>query len=199
MSSAFDEFAVEDRSPKPEPALLAGESPAFARSFSEDALEHQELNGSLVAGLLAVAVVGYGGFALFLRPPVDSRVAQVTFPRQAEAAPVMTALPVPAGDRFLVEASAVNRTAPTARTLTALWQRRDTRSLDRAFATLRRDTLAFRSCGMRMTDVDRAVARCEGIVTTLAADGSPSSRSATWTIDFQRTSGRWQIARVSTR
>jgi hypothetical protein len=69
---------------------------------------------------------------------------------------------------------------PNARTLTALWQRRDTRSLDRAFATLRLETLALRSCGMRVTDSDRAVARCEGV-----------------TIDFRRTGGRWLIARVT--
>ena len=88
---------------------------------------------------------------------------------------------------------------PSARALTALWQRRDTRSLDRAFSALRRETLAFRDCGMRMTDSDRAVARCEGTVTALTADGAPSSRSAIWTIDFQRTGGRWLIARVATR
>jgi hypothetical protein len=193
MSRALDQFAVEDRSPKPEPPLLAGESPTFARSFSEDALEHQELNGSIVAVLLAVAVIGYGGFlAVFWGMRADARVARVTATQQAEAAPAVVST---------IATNIERRTGltPTARTLTALWQRRDTRSLDRAFATLRRDTLAFRSCGMRMTDVDRAVARCEGIVTTLAADGAPSSRSATWTIDFQRTSGRWLIARVSTR
>ena len=88
---------------------------------------------------------------------------------------------------------------PSVRTLNTLWQRRDTRSLDRAFTMLRRETLAFRSCGMRMTDVDRAVARCEGVVTTRASDGEPSSRSAIWTIDFQRTAGRWLIARVAVR
>jgi len=89
--------------------------------------------------------------------------------------------------------------APSVRTLTALWQRRDTRSLDRAFSAIRRETLAFRSCGMRMTEVDRAVARCEGVLPALAADGTASSRSGTWTIHFQRTGGRWLIARVATR
>jgi hypothetical protein len=68
-----------------------------------------------------------------------------------------------------------------------------------AFSAIRRETLAFRSCGMRMTDVDRAVARCEGVLPALAADGTASSRSGTWTIHFQRTGGRWLIARVATR
>jgi hypothetical protein len=186
---------------------------AFARRSSEHALEHQEFNGFVVAVALAVAVLGYG-LAIILRTPTDVQVVRVTAPQPVEAAPVMNALAVPvAVNRSLVQA--VNRPPavrtvstdverrtpfmPTARTLTALWQRRDTRSLDRAFATLRRDTLAFRRCGMRLTDGDRAVARCEGLVTTLAADGAPRSRFATWTIDFQRTNGRWQIARVSTR
>jgi hypothetical protein len=42
------------------------------------------------------------------------------------------------------------------------------------------------------------VARCEGLITTLASSGTSSSRSAIWTIDFRRSSGRWLIARVTT-
>jgi ketosteroid isomerase-like protein len=195
--------------------LLRDGSRAVARPFVEPALERQEFNGFVVAVLLAVVVVGYGGFlAVFLRTPTDARVTQVAALQPLGEAKVMTALASPGmGERSAVRAAsppAVVRTAatdiarrapaaPTARTLTALWQRRDTRSLDRAFATLRGETLAFRRCGMRMTDADRAVARCEGIVTTRTADGAPSSRAAMWTIDFRRTGGRWLIARVSTR
>jgi hypothetical protein len=150
-----------------------------------------------------VAVIGYGGlFAVYWRTPTDARAARATSPPQAESAQIMARLAVPvAGVARTLATDVEPRTTstPTARTLNALWQGRDTRSLDRAFATLRRETLAFRSCGMRMTDADRAVARCQGSAATLAADGAPSSRSPVWTIDFQRTGGRWQIARVSMR
>ena len=189
----------------------------FSRPFTQTALAHQEFNGLVVAVMLAVAVIGYGGFvAVSWRTPTAARVTGATAPQKAGETPVTPALAVPmTAARSLVQASAGNTPAvvrtnardiepstafgPSVRTLTALWQRRDTRSLDRAFATLRRETLAFRSCGMRMTDADRAVARCEGVVTELAANGAPSSRSGIWTIDFQRTGGRWQIARVATR
>ena len=181
--------------------------PALARPLQEPALNRQELNGFVVAVVLAVAAVGYGGFlAVGLGTHTDGRVT-----RLAASAPA----PANMADRSLVQDSVVNgptvvRTiaanveggpafTPSARTLTALWQRRDTRSLDRAFSAIRRETLAFRSCGMRITDVDRAVARCEGVLPALAADGTASSRSGTWTIHFQRTGGRWLIARVATR
>jgi hypothetical protein len=192
-------------------------SRAADRPFAEPALDHQEFHGAVVAVLLAVVVVGYGGFlAVFLGTPTDARVTRVTS-HQAGAPQAIAAPTAPVvGEHSLGQAAALLRPAsvrttatdigrrgavitPTARTLTTLWQRRDTRSLDRAFATLRGETLAFRRCGMRMTDADRAVARCEGVVTTSASDGAPSSRSATWTIDFQRTSGRWLITRVTTR
>jgi hypothetical protein len=190
-SSPLEEFAAE----------TASHISPFARPFTETALEHQEFNGSVVAVVLAATVIGYGGFlAVFMRTPTDTRVTGVTAPQQAGEERVMTALAEPVTrDSSVVHASGVTRLAPlvrtvatnvepraaftpSTRTLTALWQRRDTRSLDRAFSTLRRETLAFRSCGMRMTEMDRAVARCEGI-----------------TIDFQRANGRWLIARVATR
>jgi len=198
-------------------AWTAG-SHAFARPFTETALEHQEFNGFVVAVVLAIAVVGYGGFlAAFWRTAADSRVTRATapLPQQAGDAQTTTAvISAATAPRTFVDASKANIApvvqpiatverrpsfAPSVRTLNALWQRRDTRSLDRAFEMLRRETLAFRSCGVRITDVDRAVARCEGKVATLAIDGAPSSRSAMWTIDFQRTAGRWRIARVTTR
>lgn len=201
------------------PRAWTSGSRAFARPSTETALEHQEFSGFVVSVVLAVVVIGYGGFlAAVWRTPTDARVTRVATPlaQHPGNTQAITALAMPvAGDRSLVRASDVIRPpvvrttattverraafVPSARTLTTLWQRRDTRSLDRALATLRRETLAFRSCGMRVTDVDRAVARCEGQVATLAADGGPSSRPAIWTLDFQRTNGRWQIARVTTR
>src|SRR5688572_2179302 len=175
-------------------------SGALPRPLTENGLEHQEFNGFVVAVVLAAAVVGYGGLLLVSsRTPADAPVRRVIAPVQAGEAQAMTALASPAmGDGAVIHASAASTPAvmrtiatdgepraaftPSARTLTALWQRRDTRSLDRAFSTLRGETLALRSCGMRMTEIDRAVARCEGV-----------------TIDFKRTAGRWLIARVATR
>jgi hypothetical protein len=83
---------------------------------------------------------------------------------------------------------------PTVKTVTAMWRRRDTRSLDQAFTALRQQTLAFHRCRMRMTETDRAVARCEGVATY-----GQSSRPVTWTIDFRRKAGRWLIGGVTAR
>jgi len=183
-------------------------SRAFARPVTESPVEHLEFNGFVVSVALTVAVVGYGGLLTgFWRSPSDARVPRVAAPVQANEPQALAAVAVPEPvpepvtvDGPLAEASVVTRPAvvpvvatsaapaaftPTARALTALWQRRDTRSLDRAFATLRRETLAFRSCALRVTENDRAVARCQGDVS--------------WTIDFQRSRGSWSIAHVTTR
>jgi hypothetical protein len=191
-------------------------SRTFRRPFSETALEDQEFNGLAVAILLAVGIIGYGVFlAAIWRTPTDARVTGTTTASPRRAGDSMTAVDVPVTGRSVVD-TAVARTPPVAhtaappfehsaaaiptpRTLITLWQRRDTRSLDHAFTMLRQDTLAFHRCGMRMTGADQAVARCDGIATTLAADGTAASRSAIWNIEFQRTGGRWLIAHVTTR
>jgi len=136
-----------------------------------------------------------------MTPEMTGAPAQANEPQALAAVAVPEPVPEPVTvDGPLAEALVVTRPAvvpvvatsaapaaftPTARALTALWQRRDTRSLDRAFATLRRETLAFRSCALRVTENDRAVARCQGDVS--------------WTIDFQRSRGSWSIAHVTTR
>ncbi len=71
--------------------------------------------------------------------------------------------------------------------LRAVWNRSDTRSLQRALNNLRSQTLALHRCGMQVTAADRAIARCDG------------SSHATYTIDFQRFADRWVIQRVSSR
>jgi hypothetical protein len=71
--------------------------------------------------------------------------------------------------------------------LRAVWNRSDTRSLQRALNHLRSQTLALHRCGMQVTAADRAIARCDG------------SSHATYTIDFQRFADRWVIQRVSSR
>jgi len=160
-----------------------------------------EADGVIIASLLAIVAVTYGSFLTATwRQPVDARVAQVSAPpRTTTASPVEAAVapvtavaavvntpqPLPAA---AAEPIVVRRTAAamTTRSLTAMWKQRDTRSLEQAFDGLRRQTLAFHRCGMRVTGNDRAVARCDG------AGGA-------WTIDFQRLAGRWQIADVVNR
>ena len=182
------------------------------------ALQHPEFNGTLVASVLAIAVIGYSGFlATFWQAGATGKVTEAavissvpapagpTGESGAVGAPPETGGPVaqpsataPAAIMPSATKAAPAAILPSARTLAAMWARRDTRTLDRAFATLRQETLAFRTCGMRVT-VHRAVARCEGVVPARSADGRPSSRFVMWTIEFQRTDGRWLIADVTTR
>jgi hypothetical protein len=175
------------------------------------ALEYQESNGFVVAVLLGMAVVGYGSFLVgsWRQPGRPTRPAATV----ASAAVLPAASPGPVATGVMAEPRVVIETrsplsgtpravstrpasvSPSARTLNAMWQRRDTRSLNQAFDSLRHQTLAFHRCGMRIVDADRAVARCEGV----ASAGAQASRAAMWTIDFQRAAGRWTIARVTTR
>jgi hypothetical protein len=194
-------------------------SRAFAHPFTGTAFEHQEFDGLIVAAALAVALIGYGGLLAGLgRTPTESPVTRAAGPFRAHTVDAraisLSVLPATM-ESSVIQPSQGKRPSlvhtigtalerqpaftPNVRMLNTLWQRRDTRSLDRAFAKLRGETLAFRHCGMRVTEVDRAVARCEGLITTLASSGTSSSRSAIWTIDFRRSSGRWLIARVTTR
>ena len=177
--------------------------PAPPAPLTVTALEYQESNGFVVAVLLGMAVVGYGSFLVgswrssgvsVTRAAALTTGAVAPRPRPVVARPAMDAGNPLAGTPRVVAARAV-RTTPNARTLTAMWQRRDTRSLDQAFNSLRQQTLAFHRCGMRVIDADRAVARCECV----ANAGTQTSRATAWTIDFQRTAGRWAIAHVATR
>jgi hypothetical protein len=194
-----------------------GESRVIAAPAGGAALDDREWTGFAVASLLAIAVMGYGGFLTTAwRTPaarISEPIALVT-PAAAPAPPPAVGIAAAAiPDRIadppraapaaaLARGQAAVRGAvftPSPQTLTAMWQRRDTRSLEHAFATLRQQTLALHRCGMRMTDTDRAVARCEGVATATGGDGTATSRAATWTIDFRRTAGRWAIASVRMR
>ena len=174
--------------------LIVKATATAARSRIHD----PEADGVIIASLLAIVAVTYGSFLTATwRQPVEAHVSQAAAPtRTTTASPVAAAVapvaaavnappPLPAA---AAEPVVVRRTAAamTARSLTAMWKQRDTRSLGQAFDGLRRQTLAFHRCGMRMTGNDRAVARCDG------AGGA-------WTIDFQRLAGRWQIADVVNR
>jgi hypothetical protein len=83
-------------------------------------------------------------------------------------------------------------------TLGTIWRRSDTRSLQQAFTSLRRETLAFHRCGMQVTGANQAVARCDGVANATGGDLG-AGRRVTWTIDFRRTGDRWAIQRVTSR
>jgi hypothetical protein len=75
----------------------------------------------------------------------------------------------------------------------AVWSKTDTRSLDRALASLRSATLAFQRCDMQMTATDRAVAHCDEIST----EESAPARRVAWTFDFRRDAEHWLIDGLS--
>jgi hypothetical protein len=198
-------------------ALTARTWPRGARAISTPATTtafmYQESNGFVIAVLLAMTVVGYGSFLMGSwggpgQAGAVTRMAGIERSVVLTAAPpaiitVPSAAPLAATGAYdatpavMATASvAPSRAAftPTAKTVTALWRRRDTRSLDQAFTALRQQTLAFHRCRMRVTETDRAVARCEGVATY-----GQSLRPVTWTIDFRRKAGRWLIGGVTAR
>jgi hypothetical protein len=110
------------------------------------------------------------------RPPAPDAEVPAAAARRAPEPPV-TIAPEPAP-----------RSTLSAARVRAIWDKSDTRSLDRAIAEMRSATLAFRRCEMRMTSADAATATC---------NESASPRVA-WTFDFRRNDDRWSIEGVST-
>lgn len=106
-------------------------------------------------------------------------------PAAAAPAPATRTVPEP---QATVEPEPAGRSTLSAARVRAIWDKADTRSLDRAIAEMRSATLAFRRCEMRMTSPDIATATC---------NESASPRVA-WTFDFRRTDDRWLIEGVST-
>jgi hypothetical protein len=162
------------------------------RRAEENALRHLESEGSLVAVLLAMVVIGYGGLLTIpwrYHPPTVSTPVAAARPAAIDTtdAPATDAIVAvaPMTPDSVVEARPRVR-AMNASTLNIIWRRNDTRSLQQAFAGLRHETLAFHRCSMKMTAADRAVARCDGV-------------AGRTTFDFQRSGGRWAIRRVTNR
>ena len=199
-------------------ALAARAWPRGARAIqapaTTTAVMYQESNGFVIAVLLAMTVVGYGSFlmgswggrgqtgAVTRMAGIERSVVPAAAPPASVAVPgaaplaVTGALDATPGLIMATASVAPSRAAftPTVKTVTAMWRRRDTRSLDQAFTALRQQTLAFHRCRMRVTETDRAVARCEGVATN-----GESLRPVTWTIDFRRKAGRWLIGGVTAR
>lgn len=126
-------------------------------------------------------------------------------------APVVAAIVVPAPvDRLTADREAIGSVLSSYRTsynaldatsVSTIWQGLDTRALQRAFATLTRQTVSFDRCDVRVTGDDRAEARCRGLLTYVPkiGDGSAQQRRLAWNFEFQRTADRWLIANVSAR
>jgi len=192
--------------------MVTAPSPAVPVPLASNALpaalhnevEELESEGSLIAAALALTVVGYGVLLLMSwRDPLPRMSAAAAAPPLVMVAgapapePAVLASNTSAGPERAIRAIIpgvspathdLERFQPqvSAASLKAVWNRTDTRSLQGALASLRYQTLAFHRCGMKMTSVDQAVARCDG-----------SSRA--YTIDFRRASDRWMIQRVSSR
>ena len=127
--------------------------------------------------------------------PLEPIVAVRSQPEAVAPRPPAPAAAVPAAapprvpdPPAAIEPKPAERSTLSAARLRAIWDKSDTRSLDRAIAEMRSATLAFRRCEMRMTSSDAATATC---------NESASPRVA-WTFDFRRNDDRWLIEGVST-
>jgi hypothetical protein len=178
---------------------------------AETTTSHLEWEGALVAAALAVVALGYGGLLLTTgREPARTSPVSVGPPAVAGLSPAIadathTVAPTPARAAAtptrLGPPTEVRLRSPvvTAASLNAILRRTEARSLQHSFDDLRRETLAFHRCGMQMTAADRAMATCDGVVGSAGANGNGGGRRVRWTIDFQRTGGRWFIQRVAAR
>jgi hypothetical protein len=177
---------------------------------AETTTSHLEWEGAFVAIALAVVALGYGGLLLTTgREPAKTSAISVATPAvagffpatteatHAAAPPPATAVvaPTPLGPPTDIR---LRSSVVTAANLNSILRRSDARSLQRSFDDVRRETLAFHRCGMQMTAADRAVATCDGVASA-GGEGNGGGRRVRWTIDFQRTGGRWFIQRVAAR
>jgi hypothetical protein len=85
--------------------------------------------------------------------------------------------------------------------VSAIWKGVDERALQRAFSSLSRQNLSFERCDVRVPGADRAVARCEGVLSYVPKFGDALSqqRRMTWNMDFRRAGERWMIVGVNAR
>jgi hypothetical protein len=85
--------------------------------------------------------------------------------------------------------------------VSAIWKGVDERALQRAFSSLSHQNLSFERCDVRVPGADRAVARCEGVLSYVPKFGDALSqqRRMTWNMDLHRAGERWMIVGVSAR
>jgi len=120
-------------------------------------------------------------------------------------ASVVTAVDPLAADRSAVTAvlAAYRRSYNTldAKSASAIWEGVDERALRRAFSSLSHQNVSFERCDVRVPAGDRAVARCDGVLSYVAkfGDSGAQQRRMTWDMDFRRSGDRWMIVSVNTR
>ena len=88
-----------------------------------------------------------------------------------------------------------------ARSASAIWEGADERALRRAFSSLSHQNVSFDRCDVRLPAGDRAVARCDGVLSYVAkvGDSSAQQRRMTWNMDFRRKGDHWKIVNVTAR
>jgi hypothetical protein len=82
----------------------------------------------------------------------------------------------------------------------AVWPSVDAAALERAFAGIKEQSLAFDRCDVKLAS-NQATAVCPGSLSFVRRVGSTSRevRRVSWTFALQRVSDNWQIARVTAR
>ena len=83
----------------------------------------------------------------------------------------------------------------------AIWEGVDERALRRAFSSLSHQNLSFERCDVRVPAGDRAVARCDGVLSYVPkfGDSIRQQRRMTWNMDFRRNGDHWMIVGVTAR
>jgi len=83
----------------------------------------------------------------------------------------------------------------------AIWEGVDERALRRAFSSLSHQNVSFERCDVRVPAGDRAVARCDGVLSYVPkfGDSTAQQRRMTWNMDFRRNGDHWMIVGVTAR
>lgn len=135
---------------------------------------------------VVLAVASVKGAASPVQPAVARRAARrplVTSALRTSALRTSAGASTRAARASATRSGTPGRAALSAATIRDIWARTDTRSLDRALASLRSATLAFQRCEMHLTTpIDTAVAQCDEVPARVA-----------WTFHFHRDDGRWLI------
>jgi len=142
--------------------------------------------------------------APIVTPPLPSPAAEAPSARPAALTAATSVDPLAADRAAVNEVLASYRRSYNsldAAGASAIWQGVDTKALQRAFSTLSRQTLAFDRCEVRVPGEDRAVARCDGMLSYVPkfGDQAAQQRRMTWNIDLRRSGERWMIVGVNAR